>query len=47
MGCVVLSYYCNRGRIISVGRALDYRAGGSGFDSRDKNDTYGLKMTEK
>ena len=23
MGCVVLSYYCNRGGIISVGRALD------------------------
>ena len=47
MGCVVLSYYCNRGRIISVGRALDCRAGGSGFDSRNRTNTQGLKMTEK
>ena len=47
MGCVVLSYYCYCGRIISVGRALDCRAGGRGFDSRDRNNTQGLKITEK
>ena len=39
MGCVVLSYYCNRGRIISVGRALDNRAGGRAFDSRERINT--------
>ena len=34
-------------RISSVGRALDYRAGGRGFDSRDQRNTQGLKITEK
>ena len=34
-------------RISSVGRALDYRAGGRGFDSRDRSNTQGLKITEK
>ena len=34
-------------RISSDGRALDCRAGGRGFDSRDRNNTRGLKMTEK
>ena len=47
MGCVVLSYYCYRGRISSVGRALDCRAGGRGFDSRGRTNTQGLKITEK
>ena len=36
-----------RGRIISVGRALDCRAGGRGFDSRGRTNTQGLKITEK
>ena len=31
----------------SVERALDGRAGGSGFDSRDRINTQGLKITEK
>ena len=47
MGCVILSYYCYRGRIISVGRALDRRAGGRGFDSQDRINTQGLEITEK
>ena len=37
----------NRGKISSVGRALDCRAGGRGFDSRGRTNTKGLKMTEK
>ena len=37
----------NRGRISSVGRAFDCRAGGRGFDSRGRTITQGLKMTEK
>ena len=41
MGCVVLSYYCYRSRIISVGRALDCKAGGRGFDSQDRINTQG------
>ena len=36
-----------RGTIISVGRALDCRAGGPGFDSRGWTNTQGLKITEK
>jgi len=36
-------YAFNRSRISSVGRALDYRAGGHGFDSRDRTNTQGLK----
>ena len=35
------------GRISSVGRAFDCRAGGRGFDSRGRTITQGLKMTEK
>ena len=31
----------NRGRIISVGRALDCREGGRGFDSWDRTNTHG------
>ena len=39
--------FTNRGRISSVGRALDCRAEGRGFDSRDRNNTdQGLKITE-
>ena len=34
-------------RISLVGRALDYRAGGRGFDSRDRRNTQGLKIIEK
>ena len=34
-------------RISSVGRALDWRVGGRGFDSRGRTNTQGLKMTEK
>ena len=36
-----------RGRFNSVGRALDCRAGGRGFDSRGQTNTQGLKITEK
>ena len=36
-----------RGRISSVGRAFDCRAGGRGFDTRGRTITQGLKMTEK
>ena len=39
--------YFNRGRISSVGRALDCRAGGRRFDSRGRTNTQGLKITEK
>ena len=35
------------GRTRSVGRALDCRAGGRGFDSRGWTNTQGLKITEK
>ena len=37
----------DRGRIRSVGRALDSRAGVRGFDSRGRTNTQGLKLTEK
>ena len=37
----------SHGRISSVGRALDRRAGGRGFDSRGRTNTQGLKITEK
>ena len=33
--------------ISSVGRVLDYRAGGRGFHCHDKTNTQGLKITEK
>ena len=34
-------------RISSVGRALACKAGGRGFDSRDRTNTQGLKITRK
>ena len=37
----------DHGRISSVGRALDCRAGGREFNSRDWTNTQGLKITEK
>ena len=37
----------NRSRISSLDRAIDCRAGGRGFDSRDWTNTQGFKMTEK
>ena len=37
----------DRGRISSVGRTLDCRAGGRGFDSRGWTITQGLKMADK
>jgi len=33
--------------ISSVGRAIDCRTGGRGFDSRGRTNTQGLKITEK
>ena len=39
--------YIYRGRFSSVGRALDCRAGGRGFDSWGRTNTQGLKITEK
>ena len=39
--------YIYRGRFSSVGRALYCRAGGRGFDSWDRTNTQGLKITEK
>ena len=36
-----------RGRVSSVGRAIDCRAEGRGFDSRGRTKTQGLKITEK
>ena len=38
--------FTNRGRTSSVGRALDCRAEGRGFDSRDRTNTQGLTVTE-
>ena len=38
--------FTNRGRISSVGRALDCRAEGRGFNSRGRTNTQGLKITE-
>ena len=35
----------NRGRISSVGRALDCRAGGGRFDPRGRTNAHGLKIT--
>ena len=37
----------DRDRTSSVGRALDCRAGGRGFDSRGRTNTQGLKITVK
>lgn len=41
----IVSY--DRGRIGSVGRALDYNAGGRRFDLRGRTNTQGLKITWK
>ena len=41
------SFLLNCVRFSSVGRALDCRAGGCGFDSRGQTNTQGLKITEK
>ena len=41
------SYFPNRGRISSVGKVVDCRAGGRGFDSWGQTITQGLKITEK
>ena len=40
-------YVFNHSRISSVVRALDCRAAGHLFDSQDRTNTQGLKMTEK
>ena len=45
-GRTIIEKGFNRGRISSVGRALDCRAGGRGFDSRGRTNTQGLKTTE-
>ena len=37
----------HRRGISSVGRALDCREGGRGFDCRGRTNTQGLKITEK
>ena len=42
-----VAYLAYRGRISSVGGALDCRAGGRGFDSRGRTNSQGLKITEK
>ena len=39
--------YNAKSRISSVGRVLDCRTGGRGFDSRGQTNTQGLKITEK
>ena len=44
--CPFLQWFSIRGRISSVGRALDCRAGGHGFGSRARTNTQGLKITE-
>ena len=41
------NFFLNRGKISSVGRALDCRAGGRGFDFRGRTNTQGFKITEK
>ena len=41
-----ITSYCG-GRVSSVGRALDDKAGGRGFDSQGRTNTQGLKITEK
>ena len=45
--CLLNLLLFDRGRISSVGRALDCRAGGRGFHSRGRTNTQGLKITEK
>ena len=46
-GRTIIEKGFNRGRISSVGTALDCGAGGRGFDSRGRTNTQGLKITEK
>ena len=43
----IIMIYFDRGRINSVGRALDCRAGGRGINSRGRTNTQGLKIVEK
>ena len=38
-------FFFTRGGISSVGRLLDCRDGGTGFDSRDRTNIQGLKIT--
>ena len=45
--CSTSTTTCKVGRISSVGRALDCRAGDRGFDSRGWTNTQGLKISEK
>ena len=40
-------HFSYRGRIPSVGRALDCRAEDRGFDSRGRTITHGLKIAER
>ena len=44
--CIFFSIF-NSGRTSSVGRALDCRTEGRGFDSRGRTNTQGLKISEK
>ena len=43
----IIMIYFDRGRINSVGRALDCRAGDRGINSRGRTNTQGLKIVEK
>ena len=45
--CVIYVFMRKGERYSSVGRALDCKAGGRGFDSRGRTNTQGLKITEK
>ena len=45
--CAFFFIFVIVGRVNSVGRGLDCRAGGCGFDSRGRTNTEGLKITEK
>ena len=45
--CVSLKIFEIGSRISSLGRALDCRAVGRGFDSQDRTNTRGFKITEK
>lgn len=43
--CVILPMTSINNNISSVGRAIDCRAGGRGFDSQGQTNTQGLKKT--
>ena len=43
--CVILPVTSINNNISSVGRAIDCRAGGRGFDSQGRTNTQGLKNT--